>query len=188
MSLDGLTFKQRMFVEAYLGESRGNATDAARVAGYRLPNMAGPRLLVKAGIRVAIDARIDSAALTTSRMLAILSDHATASVEDFGTVDESGFTMDLSRAKRRGRLHCIKKLKPVKVDLDDGETDDDGRPIRKTVTRYEIELYDAQAAIEKLGKYRGIWKSDDRGIDAEGRAILDALRAIGQTRKPGEGG
>ena len=30
-----LTLKQRLFVEAYTGEARGNATQAARLAGYR---------------------------------------------------------------------------------------------------------------------------------------------------------
>jgi phage terminase small subunit len=31
---DGLTYKQRRFVEAYLGEARGNGTRAAEIAGY----------------------------------------------------------------------------------------------------------------------------------------------------------
>jgi phage terminase small subunit len=31
---DGLTYKQRLFVQAYLGEAKGNATAAARIAGY----------------------------------------------------------------------------------------------------------------------------------------------------------
>jgi len=30
-----LTQKQRLFVEAYVGEARGNATEAARLAGYK---------------------------------------------------------------------------------------------------------------------------------------------------------
>jgi len=29
-----LTYKQKLFVEHYLGEANGNATDAARRAGY----------------------------------------------------------------------------------------------------------------------------------------------------------
>lgn len=31
----GLTRKQQLFVEAYCGEARGNATEAARLAGYK---------------------------------------------------------------------------------------------------------------------------------------------------------
>jgi len=32
---DKLTLKQQLFVEAYLGEAKGNATEAARIAGYK---------------------------------------------------------------------------------------------------------------------------------------------------------
>lgn len=33
--MDKLTEKQRRFVEAYMGEAAGNATEAARLAGYK---------------------------------------------------------------------------------------------------------------------------------------------------------
>ena len=33
--MSGLTLKQQRFVAAYMGESQGNATDAARRAGYK---------------------------------------------------------------------------------------------------------------------------------------------------------
>ena len=35
MAANGLTEKQRLFVVAFLGAARGNATEAARLAGYR---------------------------------------------------------------------------------------------------------------------------------------------------------
>lgn len=35
MASRGLTVKQRLFVEAYTGPARGNATEAARIAGYK---------------------------------------------------------------------------------------------------------------------------------------------------------
>lgn len=159
MSLDGLTFKQRLFVEAFLGPSAGNAVDAARRAGYRWPQKVAERLVGKSGIAAAISARIDSAALTTSQMLAILSDHATVSIEDFGDIDEYGFRLRLDKAKARRRAHCVKKIKPVRVRIED-DAGGDGPP--RYQTEYEIELYDAQAAIEKLGKFRGIWKDRDQ--------------------------
>ncbi|MCA9644748.1 MAG: terminase small subunit [Myxococcales bacterium] len=34
MAARGLTQKQRLFVEAYVGPAKGNATEAARIAGY----------------------------------------------------------------------------------------------------------------------------------------------------------
>ena len=40
-----LTVKQHAFVSAYLGEANGNATEAARIAGYKQPMQQGNRLL-----------------------------------------------------------------------------------------------------------------------------------------------
>lgn len=51
-----LTDKQHAFVAAYLGTAERNATEAARLAGYKQPNQQGPRLLVNVGIAEAIAA------------------------------------------------------------------------------------------------------------------------------------
>ena len=53
--VNGLTPKQRRFVEEYMVDC--NATDAARRAGYKQPNMAGPRLMVNDGVRSEVDRR-----------------------------------------------------------------------------------------------------------------------------------
>ena len=42
-----LNYRQRMFVESYLGESAGSAVDAARKASYSRPETQGPRMLEK---------------------------------------------------------------------------------------------------------------------------------------------
>src|SRR5271157_3045588 len=41
------SYRQRLFVEHYLGESSGSAVDAARRAGYQWPEKLGPRLAEK---------------------------------------------------------------------------------------------------------------------------------------------
>jgi phage terminase small subunit len=46
--------KRRRFVEAYLGEACGNATEAARIAGYQKPGQEGHRLLKTADVSAAI--------------------------------------------------------------------------------------------------------------------------------------
>lgn len=51
-----LTDKQHEFVAAYLGKAARNATEAARIAGYKHPNKDGPANLVKHGIAEAIAA------------------------------------------------------------------------------------------------------------------------------------
>lgn len=54
-----LSLKQRRFVEAYAGEAAGNATQAAKLAGYslRTARSQGQRLLTNADILKAIDER-----------------------------------------------------------------------------------------------------------------------------------
>lgn len=49
-----LSDKQHAFVAAYLGKAERNATEAARIAGYKHPNQQGPRLLVNVGVSQAI--------------------------------------------------------------------------------------------------------------------------------------
>jgi phage terminase small subunit len=63
---DGLTEKQRRFVEAYAANG-GNATDAARKAGYRQPHPQGAENMQKPTVRAAIEAL--RAETTTSAIL-----------------------------------------------------------------------------------------------------------------------
>ena len=62
-STSPLTFRQRLFVEAYLGPAGGNATEAARIAGFAHPLVQSSRLLGNVRIQAAIDARLAEAAL-----------------------------------------------------------------------------------------------------------------------------
>ena len=59
-SKDNLTPKQRAFVKAYKGQSRGNATEAARLAGYKQPEKMGYQNLQKLAIRSALGPDITS--------------------------------------------------------------------------------------------------------------------------------
>lgn len=53
--VDELPEKRRKFVLAYVGESAGNASSAARIAGYAAPGEEGYRLLKNARILEAIE-------------------------------------------------------------------------------------------------------------------------------------
>lgn len=57
-----LTLMERRFVDAYLGSARGNATQAARQAGYagssKVLKVQGSRLLTRANLRNAINASL----------------------------------------------------------------------------------------------------------------------------------
>lgn len=160
-----LTRKQRLFVEHYL--KCWNATEAARVAGYKWPNKIGPRLLNKnPQIQAAITERLEEAAMSANEVLARLTQQASASMGDFlyfpeqeiKTSDgETAVVVDepqlsLSKARERGQLGVIKKYKlktVTHIDKDDNET----------ITEWlDCELYDAQAALVHLGRYHGLWK------------------------------
>jgi phage terminase small subunit len=55
-ALGRLTPKRRGFVLAYVGQAMGNATEAARIAGYAKPTEEGHRLLRIAHVATALEA------------------------------------------------------------------------------------------------------------------------------------
>ncbi len=138
-----LNYRQRLFVEHYLGESSGSAIDAARRAGYRCPQTHGPRLLTTRGVRAAIDARVETAAIAANEVLARVADVATSDLLNFIEVDDKGgWKVDLKLVKRLGLGHLIKRLRKNK----DGTS--------------EIELEARVPALIKLGDHYNLWKGE----------------------------
>ena len=135
----GLNFRQRQFVDFYLGQAKANASEAARLAGFGSARMAGPRMMKNDAIRAAIDARLNSSALATREILARLSDVACASLEDFMEFDDQGgFRVDLAKAERRGVSHVLKLA-------------------RMTPHGLHIELHDPLVALDRLARYWSLY-------------------------------
>jgi phage terminase small subunit len=71
MSEIKLTEKQRRFVDAYMGEAKGNGTEAARVAGYRGSDSTlgavAHENLKKPKIAAAIQERVDADPMIATR-------------------------------------------------------------------------------------------------------------------------
>ena len=138
-----LNYRQRLFVEHYLGESSGSAIDAVRRAGYRCPQTHGPRLLTTRGVRAAIDARVETAAIGANEVLARIADVATSDLLIFIEVDnDGGWKVNLKLVKRLGLGHLIKRLR----------TNKDGTS--------EIELEPRLPALLKLGEHYNLWKDE----------------------------
>jgi phage terminase small subunit len=78
-----LSTKQELFVAAYLGEAHGNATEAARMAGYKHPNVQGSRLLDNANIASRVAQHIEKKFATADDVLRELADVAFADWRDF---------------------------------------------------------------------------------------------------------
>jgi len=135
-----LTYRQRLFVEFYLGKSAGCAADAARRAGYASPHPGGQKLLKKAAVRAAIDARLTSAAMASSEVLARITDVASADLTKFIDVKTAGeCKLDLKLIKSMGLGHLIRRVR-----------------IRKDGTQ-EIELESRLPALFKLGDHYNLW-------------------------------
>ncbi len=157
---EGLTYKQRLFVDAYLGRANGNATEAARLAGYKGSEVTlasvGYENLRKPQIAARIEARLTASAMSASEVLARLSEQARASLDDFGQGLGDRLLLDLGKAQRRGKLRLLKKL----------SYNQNGDPA--------IELYSAQAALKLLAQYHGLL-SASRDDELDG--LLDRLLA-----------
>ena len=96
---NGLTLKQETFVQEYLGEARGNATEAARRAGYKNPSQDGYDNLRKPHIRALIDEHLMAKSLTSAEVLAELTSVAMAPWQDFLQVRTNPRTGDVVDAK-----------------------------------------------------------------------------------------
>lgn len=78
-----LTLKQEAFVAAYLGAARGNATEAARMAGYKQPRQEGSRLLSNADIAARVSQHVAEKFATADEVLQELTSVAMAPWHDF---------------------------------------------------------------------------------------------------------
>ena len=136
--------RQRVFIEEYL--QCWNASEAARRAGYSLKTAysIGQENLKKPEIKEAIEARIAEKVMSANEVLDRLSQHARGSMEDF--IHPESMSVDLAAAQRNQKLHLIKKVKYITRTDDDSQTE--------TV---EFELYDAQAALVKLGQFHRLF-------------------------------
>lgn len=163
----GLPLKQRLFVAYYLGKAKGNGTLAARLAGYGSPTEAASRLLTFAKVKAAIEAKLAEVAMSSDEVLARLSDLAATTAADFSRFDADKSpdrlpALDLRKAKRRGKLASVKKLKAKQAGPDD------------PAVIVEVELHDAHKALALLAKYHGLLdgKGGEKPAEEKPRRIV----------------
>jgi phage terminase small subunit len=148
-----LTRKQRVFIDEYL--KCWNAAESARRAGYseKTAYSVGWENLRKPEISEAIKSRLDEVHMSADEVLKLLADMARGDMGDFIDASGVGFCLDLRDAKEQGRTKLIKKIKQKTTTfLAKSESDED-----REVHELEIELYDAQAALEKIGKHHKLF-------------------------------
>ncbi len=175
-----LTYKQRLFVDYYLGESQGNATDAARRAGLSSPEVQSSRLLRNVKVRTAIDSRLESSAMHSKEVLARLSEIASGSLDEFLDIPDKGdWSLDLKRAKRHRKLGLLKKVKLRRETR--FEPGPNGKTKEPVITdQLEIEIHDPLAALDKLARFHGLYERKQESTDVlneleESDRIADAF-------------
>ena len=168
MSREGLTTKQRLFVESYLSNGF-NATEAARAAGYKGNDVTlaavGYENLRKPQIAAVISERVNEAAMGANEVLARLSAIARGSVADF--INEDG-KFDFEAAKKAKKDGLLKKLKrkttSKRVDTRTEGEDEEAETIETSVVYEEVEfeMYSAHEALRDLGTYHNLFKAQQQ--------------------------
>jgi len=155
-----LSEQQRTFVTTYL--EKGNASEAARQAGFNWPGQKGAKLLKTAKIRAAICTEVkpylplsrahvmaNLAQLAYSNLGFILDEHGQPSVEK---IREHGLLVKKYRAR------VIRSLSTNEVK----------------VTDVYAEMYDRMKALTTIGKILGLFSSDSKVAQAK-KDFFDAL-------------
>lgn len=153
-----LNHRQEMFIEHYL--QTNNATQAAIAAGYSERSAANQarRMMINDEISARIAERT-AAVMRTAKMqadevLLRLADMARGNIAEFLDTETGDPTFNLS--KPGAPLHLIKRIKTKRS--------------AKFGDEVEIELYDAQAALNMLGKHLRLF---DRANEVDWRAEVE---------------
>jgi hypothetical protein len=166
---ESLTLKQERWINAYL--ETGNATEAARIAGYRGSDetlrQVGSQNITKYHIKKRIEQRLSEEKVTAAEVVGTLASHLRADVTDL--FDDTG-VLDLQTIRERGLGHLIKKIKRTRRYEGRGEE-------REPVDELEIEVNNQQSAANQLCKVLGIEKEPVRDPDVKWQEIAEHLSA-----------
>lgn len=150
-----LSKKHSVFVDEYLRLFNGTRA-YLRVYSHCSEKSARARaskLLTKDNIVEAIKIRLKEVHMEADEVLRLLADMARGDMGEFLDVSGMGFNLDLQDAKSRGLTKLIRKVKQKTTTyLAKKESEED-----REVHELEIELYDAQAALEKIGRHLGLF-------------------------------
>jgi phage terminase small subunit len=159
-----LSTKQLAFIENYL--THWNATKAAIDAGYsgKSARSIGSENLTKPDIQAAIQERLAELKMSADEVLTRLTGQARGSLAPFLRRDADGdlFGFDLGETQP---LHLFKKASSTRRKQNGGDDKDE----TVTIETVAIELYDAQAALQLLGKHHKLFtdKVEHTGKDGQ---------------------
>lgn len=148
MSDKPLSRKHQKFIDEYL--QCWNGTRAyMRVypkASYESAGVLASELLGNVRVSAVITERMNEAHMSADEALKLLADMARGDVAQIMDVSSMGFNLDMKRAQELGLTKLIKKVKQKTTIYQAKKESEEDRE----VTELEVELYDAQAAIDKI--------------------------------------
>lgn len=150
-----LSDKQRIFISEYLNSF--NATRAAIAAGYseKTARYIGHENLTKPYMAAEIERAIAERCMPKGEVLTRLAEHARGDIGDFYDIPETGEpSLNLAGERARSKTRLIKKLKTKSKTYLEGKGDDQHLVTEVDV---EFELYDAQSALEKIGRHHKLF-------------------------------
>ena len=146
-SVNSLTDKQSVWLNSYL--ECWNGAQAARDAGYESVYQSAHDNLTNPKMREVIRARLRGQAMSADECLNRLAEQARG---DIGDLLGKGGIIDLEAAKDAGLTHLIKSISWTKTGL-------------------RVDMYDAQRALELIGKGHGIFKERHEHTGEDGGPI-----------------
>jgi phage terminase small subunit len=159
--------KRQAFVEEYLKDF--NATRAAIRAGYseRTAYSQGQRLLKNVEVKTLISARLKEKQMGADEALTILAEHGRGDIGDFMDIHSMGFNLKLlDEDGNRKNTRVIKRIKQKTTTFIAKKESEEDREVHEI----EIELYDAQAAADKVLRVEGKYK-DNIDVTSGGKVI-----------------
>jgi len=139
----GLNYRQQLFLEGYL--KTGNASDAARKAGYAHSQQSGARLLTNVVIQAKIKERVGVKAMEADEVLIRLAEQA---------------RMNISMFVRKETFTNADGYEESRLSLNWDAIEEHGylvKSITATAHGPKIELYDGQTALIHIGKHHKLF-------------------------------
>ena len=177
-----LSLKQKLFVDSYFANNF-NGTQAMIDAGYsaRTAHSAVSRMLSNVVVQRAIQQRMAQLSakyeVDANEVLRLLVSHMRGTFADF--IDVTTGRIDFEKAKAANQLHLIRRFRGRETTIINDKLETETH-----IVECEIEMYDAQAAAEKLGKHLALFNNKlDITVDVKKLSDEELLR-IASGEKP----
>lgn len=148
-----LSKKHQRFVNEYLKQWNGTRAYMAVYpnSSYGAAMVSASELLRTPKIAEVEAARLNEAHMSADEALKLMADIARGDVSQIMDVSSVGFNLDMSKAQKLGLTKLIKKVKQKTTIYSAKKESEEDRE----VTELEVELYPADAALERILKVHG---------------------------------